>query len=110
MRISDWSSDVCSSDLDAGPALLLRLAFRARPDAPRDPHLSRALRAVRGAGEAACDAGPAGLRRRYRPRGAAPVHLDAAAVPDPAPRPPRRSAERRVGTEWAQTCLIRGSA
>src|SRR3546814_5100180 len=28
MRISDWSSDVCSSDLD-GPATLPRRAFRA---------------------------------------------------------------------------------
>src|SRR3546814_1048845 len=33
MRISDWSSDVCSSDLELGDGALDRLGDRVRPEA-----------------------------------------------------------------------------
>src|SRR3546814_6828954 len=32
MRISDWSSDVCSSDLDGGTLKLLHFAYRSEVD------------------------------------------------------------------------------
>src|SRR3546814_5916358 len=40
MRISDWSSDVCSSDLEKGPfALAMKLARKIRTE--RDPLLGQ---------------------------------------------------------------------
>src|SRR3546814_18675703 len=43
MRISDWSSDVCSSDLRAAPARLDRARFAEQPDAdrPQQPEVQR---------------------------------------------------------------------
>src|SRR3546814_9910550 len=50
IRISDWSSDVCSSDLAAGAGVLHHLPGRgAVACAARDRHAARALRAA-GAG------------------------------------------------------------
>src|SRR3546814_1828094 len=54
MRISDWSSDVCSSDLAAGLSLqadradgrVLRSRFRARTDASRDAEPWHILRKI----------------------------------------------------------------
>src|SRR3546814_5308506 len=84
MRISDWSSDVCSSDLPdagAGPA------WRTAAAAPAGP------------------ARPGGARLRWH-------HPDAAAV-DQCARPYHgvqgRSEERRVGKECVSTCRSRWS-
>src|SRR3546814_12290616 len=83
MRISDWSSDVCSSDLSSGT---WRLRHRDRP---------RSLR-----------------RRSGRQRGAARggVHADAGATRlRPRGRAAARSEERRVGKECVRTCRSRWS-
>src|SRR3546814_3443577 len=86
MRISDWSSDVCSSDLDAGAEG--RCADRALPDprhprwAAHDEHLSRREPPARSVDDRR------GMDRRCR---------------DP------RSEERRVGQECVSTCRSRWS-
>src|SRR3546814_20232373 len=83
MRISDWSSDVCSSDLTRAALVV----GGARQGAA--PHRQRARRRQ--------------PRRRPDP---APAHLRAlgtgAARDD-------RSEERRVGKEWVSTCRYRWS-
>src|SRR3546814_14057865 len=91
MRISDWSSDVCSSDLRAAAGLrhLLRRAAR------------RALRpAPSGAGEA-----PGARRLRVDRRG----QPDAGAAPQEAAGILclERSEERRVGKECVSKCISR---
>src|SRR3546814_20515378 len=82
MRISDWSSDVCSSDLGAG-----RLLRAVRRDAEAQPAARDRLR-----GAAAHGAGRAGAGAELRPRRRRP-----------------RSAERRVGKECVSTCRSRWS-
>src|SRR3546814_13547104 len=92
MRISDWSSDVCSSDLD-------RVALRARYAARADRPARR--RRGRGYGEQSAPAHPAGdrgARADLRQIGADPRH---------ARRPAGRSEERRVGKECVSTCRSR---
>src|SRR3546814_7599992 len=83
MRISDWSSDVCSSDLLADAALAplpQGAALQGQPERRR---------VVRD--------GARGRRRRLHPlrRGAAEPRL--------------RSEERRVGKECVSTCRSRWS-
>src|SRR3546814_11394770 len=104
MRISDWSSDVCSSDLRGGafalpalraPAELVRehpgvqLAGAAR----QVPLMPRADFAAVPAGGTADDAAGAGVR--------VAVGVRLAGV--------RRSEERRVGKECVSTCRSRWS-
>src|SRR3546814_5932210 len=85
MRISDWSSDVCSSDLPA-----------ASP--PRGAHLGRrgSCRRDRGDGQ------QGGGRALDRP-------LSAGALALPLCRGLGRSEERRVGKECVSTCRSRWS-
>src|SRR3546814_1784242 len=85
MRISDWSSDVCSSDLDpvevlpaAQAAWLPRSAAAPRPEAD------------------------------FRRLDAAPFAA-LAMPPMPAPTLAERSEERRVGKECVSTCRSRWS-
>src|SRR3546814_15478787 len=106
MRISDWSSDVCSSDLSHNPelpklppALLPPIPAPVRPPVPCGFH-----------------------RSRYCPpkdRGSIPapaLHDSATSaqiLPPDRPRPTcrrkrTRSEERRVGKEWVRTCSSRG--
>src|SRR3546814_11816128 len=109
MRISDWSSDVCSSDLQPAAAVALGLDLlgeRAGAQAGRPDHRG-ALDAL-AAGQH--DAGPV-------------QRLDADAEPglhagllqgahDQRPRVGthvRRSEERRVGKECVSTCRYRWS-
>src|SRR3546814_10953032 len=96
MRISDWSSDVCSSDLDA-PApgrWYLRLPEGARLPAMADP--AQAL------GADLFDHLPEGDDgRRWR------ALLSEAQVV--LHNHPHRSAERRVGKECVSTCRSRWS-
>src|SRR3546814_2034627 len=82
MRISDWSSDVCSSDL-AFEVPQNEAVVEAGGDGPA---------AVRGHGD--------------------PLHETAVAAqlgPRRPGRRQRRSAERRVGQECVSTCRSRGS-
>src|SRR3546814_7613568 len=56
MRISDWSSDVCSSDLLGPDVRQARRSGQPRPDGPRDRqnrtvHLQPVLLDTRGEGE-----------------------------------------------------------
>src|SRR3546814_19638342 len=105
MRISDWSSDVCSSDLPVGgKAAKTIIAFeriaavaheteQAGKDSGVDPAIGRRganlgeqfiLAKRRGAGE-----------RHHMMR----EHVERAGRPE----------ERRVGKEWVSTCRSRGS-
>src|SRR3546814_12878161 len=110
MRISDWSSDVCSSDL------LVRPRFVARIERIAAQHLRHAI--TLGFGQAVTDddlvgarlfalvvavnddlVDLVGVRRRFlsgggQSGGAAGEH---------------RSEERRVGKECGRTCSVRGS-
>src|SRR3546814_982053 len=54
MRISDWSSDVCSSDLGAAPLQ----GCRGRPALPRRGSAKRNPGGVRAAGVLLCGEGP----------------------------------------------------
>src|SRR3546814_20309123 len=79
MRISDWSSDVCSSDLDdrkpSGPAQCVGFPAR-RPGAAQKRNTAGPQKGPAGPGRAGYRAG--------------------------------RSEERRVGKEWVSTCRYRG--
>src|SRR3546814_14078145 len=57
MRISDWSSDVCSSDLPAA------VPDRARRPAGRLPHLRPGLSAVQAAGNPAPRSGEMNMKK-----------------------------------------------
>src|SRR3546814_18203531 len=110
MRISDWSSDVCSSDLiDADQ----HLAFGRAPDnAGRRGRLDRDARQLRGGidqrFERQVDA------RRDDPAAIGAVGADMVkgrrgAKADDKLVPVRSSEARRVGKEGGSTCRYRGS-
>src|SRR3546814_4102786 len=128
MRISDWSSDVCSSDLSGPAGALPRPADRARggdrrPRAGRDRSRARpAGRAAAAAGEvpAAAAAGAGGVGRD---RGGRAVAAGCARFALAFPRRARRAAagqrrgrggmnntwkQRREGGGWFAIWLIRG--
>src|SRR3546814_4283533 len=83
MRISDWSSDVCSSDLAVRQGRKARLAHPARFDHPDKEHDARSRNLL-------CDSGHQ-LLLDHR---CGAVH---------------RSEERRVGKECVSTCRSRWS-
>src|SRR3546814_12052259 len=109
MRISDWSSDVCSSDLGDRPGR------RVAPDRPR-----RARNLAGGGGR--CEGG-ADQGRFRRDGGPAPEHGRGIGVAEirrfpsrkreerchASPDPVRRSEERRGGKECVSTCRSRWS-
>src|SRR3546814_17254811 len=109
MRISDWSSDVCSSDLGSRPALALRARggwlmnldeFRALT--PWSFFLPMLLAVTLGVLIAnALGAALFGGADAAEPPGGA---VEAAA----AENDEARSEERRVGKEWVSTCRYRG--
>src|SRR3546814_14235781 len=110
MRISDWSSDVCSSDLEA--------LWRSRRCPRGTPRISRrqARLSRRGPRLAPRHALPE-LSRAF-PLPAVPRRIDVAvellfAVVPPGLGPPlgraARSEERRVGQEWVSAGRSRGS-
>src|SRR3546814_1895379 len=94
MRISDWSSDVCSSDLGDGRHSVRELVDLANRDSRRGLRFNNLL--VRLSLDAAA-------AERLREQG-----LDEASVP-PAGRRVFRSEERRVGKECVSTCRSRWS-
>src|SRR3546814_3831298 len=88
MRISDWSSDVCSSDL-----------LDARHGTPRVEvieSLARGLQIALGIGERGPDHGHGGDAGKDKPSHALSWGVG-------------RSEERRVGTECVSTCRSRWS-
>src|SRR3546814_19867948 len=98
MRISDWSSDVCSSDLASGAAGCRILGALSRD---KVQVVSRA----QGPGSERSD-----LARRGAESGIV-GEKDAWQI-SPLPRQPtpaRRSEERRVGKECVSTCRSRWS-
>src|SRR3546814_17544770 len=98
MRISDWSSDVCSSDLGgkiAPDALRIGAVLRTRAD--RDGNVCRQKEEI----PIPCDAAPA-ARCWTRERPLSPAAL-------PGPVAPARSEERRVGKECVSPCRSRWS-
>src|SRR3546814_10980008 len=69
MRISDWSSDVCSSDLDQNLRQEYQHAAETREDAVDQQALERAVRqALRGQRAERHDAGADAVHDRRRPR------------------------------------------
>src|SRR3546814_17311576 len=106
MRISDWSSDVCSSDLP--PISLFRLQRRLRRREERDGHaVGRGADVIEADFLAEMDA------RRVAAMFAADAELDAVTgrpttgrgeVVELADPLDVRPAERRVGKECVSTC------
>src|SRR3546814_13713808 len=98
MRISDWSSDVCSSDLyrRCTPTTAWRWSCAARATSTRPSRASseRAGSSEAGGGEVAVGGGDGGDQ-------AMGLGQDLLAV--------ERSEERRVGKECSRHCKSRGS-
>src|SRR3546814_18464230 len=103
MRISDWSSDVCSSDLNFAKNARVRTAERS---AGRSPAHGRPRRPRRLSQEPVRHAGDGGGDRAFRDKrlllapGRAGDGAGAFAVC-------RRSEERRVGKECVSPCRSR---
>src|SRR3546814_13438447 len=128
MRISDWSSDVCSSDLPPARRGDVRSLSRRRPEPGPDRQM---VRGARGEGTQV-DAGRNGFEVGRGEDAVEPCHRaaavkavagvdkamagaeigEAAAVAAPfvavAPQD-RRSEERRVGKECGSRCRYRGA-
>src|SRR3546814_14275490 len=95
MRISDWSSDVCSSDLlDEARAELLQCRREALAGTPRTPGLAEGMerRQLRDADEAGCDAVILEREQRVVPRQRAD---DAEQPPEMDQRPQHGDASER---------------
>src|SRR3546814_16845478 len=97
MRISDWSSDVCSSDLDAvGILPLVKILGAGGAAGEQQGQAEQGGQRVAGHG---------GIQREA-------VSAAIAASPAPRRKPPRiesRSEARRAGTECVSTCSSRWS-
>src|SRR3546814_12793604 len=101
MRISDWSSDVCSSDLDDARQHVAGLAALLLDD--REPELALAGVALLALVEAETDRAEEPLQRLLRRVGARAAPL----LADIGLAQRQRSEERRVGEEWVSTCRSR---
>src|SRR3546814_11042285 len=97
MRISDWSSDVCSSDLQGVVAL------RQRDDEVVGADRLR-RRLDLGAGGAGIGVADVLLDGRGEQERLLQDHGDVAAERSLRHPPPVRSEERPVGKEWVSTC------
>src|SRR3546814_13783285 len=100
MRISDWSSDVCSSDLFGRPQEVHRRRLEPDP-APTDHIDSRVCTSLLNE-YASCAGLPPGAPSRDL------GHLPSPASPRPS-LPCLRSEERRAGKECVITCRSRWS-
>src|SRR3546814_7271126 len=96
MRISDWSSDVCSSDLSAGDTLVGRIAADAAGGGNDYLHSYRLARERRRLARLPDRRG----RDRARARTVGPAIAAGAGA---------RSEERRGGKECVSTCRSRWS-
>src|SRR3546814_18655225 len=108
MRISDWSSDVCSSDLCEG----LRQHGREIDRQQRLKLRGGGGRRVFPDAEDAAKSAAIGIAHLHRlaAEDAALTIERAAAVPPDARNPAMRSEERRGGNECARTCRSRRTA
>src|SRR3546814_12770165 len=96
MRISDWSSDVCSSDLDPLMALVTKRRYGSSSQQHRKkPKLAEAKRRPNGIRSQCSDVE---CSTRFLPQRCRQVAQLG-----------RRSEERRVGKECVSTCRSRGS-
>src|SRR3546814_14583071 len=94
MRISDWSSDVCSSDLKIAETE----AALGRPLSPEERERVVGLEPTDKSGAQS----PAGKMVEDRQRFVDQYGAD-------SPQVQARSEERRVGKEWVSTCRSRWS-
>src|SRR3546814_13249144 len=101
MRISDWSSDVCSSDLDRDVRWLRALRNRLSHENRNDPELTIEDQWLRR------DLWEERARRAVAIAFAA-LYLEAGGSRDAAEES-RRSEERRVGKECVSTGRSRGA-
>src|SRR3546814_19519358 len=114
MRISDWSSDVCSSDLSQELRLVPRTRSPRLTDQGRPRLLSATLQQAEqrqpGSGVVAP---PAGFEVRLLGRvqlAPQPVQLTQLVAGGPHTRPLEfRSEQGRVGKECVRTCRSRGA-
>src|SRR3546814_13088278 len=113
MRISDWSSDVCSSDLSA-----LRVFVMGERAAAHEPPTADDLEMMRSLNREAIEAGALGVSTsrnlmHRKPAGElAPSHYSDEAelkALDQGMRAAGRSDESRVGKACASTCRSRWS-
>src|SRR3546814_20780551 len=98
MRISDWSSDVCSSDLSDAASLSTRAEKRGSSYV-----INGAKAFISGAGDTDV------LVVMARTGVAGPKGVSAFVVPADTPGITYRSEERRVGNECVSTCRSRWS-
>src|SRR3546814_13203989 len=98
MRISDWSSDVCSSDLSERAALAAERAKLAEMKPYRKTNSPSTRQAVRRTLRTALNSAIAHQLITFNP--ASHVELEPGK---------RRSEERRVGKECVSTCRYRWS-
>src|SRR3546814_12767110 len=100
LRISDWSSDVCSSDLDLSRATGRGGIVADMLDAG-EPLQRRIVAGQARGGDVACIADVKREARAWRDVQLRPRRTDFRHQPD-------RSEERRGGKEWCITCRSRG--
>src|SRR3546814_13743415 len=103
MRISDWSSDVCSSDLLGAKRTFIGLSQAAGT--------SGSGRAAEGVGDGVAAVAAEGAAGDLHARAslAALVLRQLQHAPDAVHQVAVRSEERRVGKEGVRTCRSRGS-
>src|SRR3546814_20330405 len=121
MRISDWSSDVCSSDLrrlDPAHPRQIDAAGPVGPVVACDQQVpggtvaqcGGARLAGRDGDEHRVDGGKAVAAAAHRGAGMKPAPVSSAVVSNSGrPTTLERSEERRVGKECVSTCRSRGS-
>src|SRR3546814_11555867 len=102
MRISDWSSDVCSSDLIAARLGVLEILLRPAADLPLEIIAGTAI--VAKPDRCIIDIVKCGDRRVHRIEIGGPLGSR-----DLRDRRVPRSEERRVGKECVSTCRSRWS-
>src|SRR3546814_12017808 len=107
MRISDWSSDVCSSDLPWTPLAASLLSLQASRERPpgTDPETAGVTLFSRAAADCERALFDADAPAAGGAKGADTVAFDLLA----ARQLSQRSEERRVGTECVSTCRSRRS-